>query len=235
MHNYKMFFLLEELKKQSKCLDKQVACIITDSQDNILSVGYNKVFNCGGCTIDGDKQECEVTHAELIAVENLRSKHLHELQNIKAYLSLYPCPNCQRKLDQVADEIIVFGDKHKECIIDEKKITLVPNLLRELPKINGEEKQLMVIVGEYAEAITKISDFFFRSHEREDESLLKLLDEVFDVRLMTGVFLEIIQTRYDKGVHGKLLQLEEAKLNKCASAIKSGRIKPGSPYSKPLA
>lgn len=229
MTNYSMYFLLQELRKQSRCKDKQVACIITDMKDNILSVGVNKVNACSSCGETGSKQGCDVVHAEVVAVCNL-SKDQMEVKK-RAYVSLYPCENCQVGLDNFVEEIIVFGTKHKNCVIDENKIKLVPNLVGELHKINGEQKQLAVITSELAELSIVVQDYFYRRHERE-VSVADVLDEIIDVHLMTSILIDIIGKNYDAQVMPKLIEGERQKLTKVASALSDGRIKPGSPYSK---
>ena len=51
---YKKYFykLLSLVKQQTTCIDKQVACIITDKNYKILSVGFNEVIIC-------DKDNCD--------------------------------------------------------------------------------------------------------------------------------------------------------------------------------
>jgi len=39
-----IFHLMNILKEESKCIDKQVVCIITDPHYNVLSYGVNKIW-----------------------------------------------------------------------------------------------------------------------------------------------------------------------------------------------
>lgn len=232
MMSYKFFFLLEELKKQSKCLDKQVACIITDGQDNILSVGVNQVSLCGGCTKNGSKDNCSVLHAEQVACMNLSKSYSGMKDELKAYLSLYPCESCQKILSEHVSEVLVYGEKHKEKVVD-LPIMITPNLSLALPAVNGEQKQISIVQGEQGELITAISDFFYRSHER-DNGLASLLDEIVDSKTQTSVLMAILQKNYSSSVYADLGLMEQSKLSKVLHALQSGRIKHGSPYDKPL-
>jgi deoxycytidylate deaminase len=229
---YKFFFLLEELKKQAKCLDKQVACIITDAYDNILSIGVNEVVHCGGCTKEGSKATCAVRHAERVAIDNLHPNNICEDETLKAYLSLYPCEKCQTALSHIVSEIYVYGGQHKKKVIA-TPIMCLPNLSLDLPAINGEQKQLAIIQGEQAELVTAISDFFYREHERED-GIDSLLDEIVDSKTQTSILMAILQANYSSSVYADLGEMEQQKLMKVKDNIVSGRIKRGSPYTKSL-
>ena len=229
MTNYRMYFLLQELRKQSKCLDKQVACILTDIDDNIISVGVNKVIYCNDCTSTGSKEGCSVIHAEEVAAQNVSDLKVNSIK--RAYVSLFPCENCQRILNSYVDEIIVFGEQHKQRVIPASKIKLVPNLIRKLHEMNGEQKQLSVIISELSELIKAITDYFYRRHERDIE-VKDLLDEVIDVRLMSSVLMDLLEVNHSVDVIPMINDLESDKLGKVKKALLDGRIKRGSPYSK---
>lgn len=233
MDNYKMFFLLNELKNQSRCKDKQVACVITDIDgEEIVSVGVNNVLSCADCTNPNrcTADVCCVIHAEAMAIQNLNKDTQGPL---RAYVSLYPCASCQKTLDPFVDEIIVFGKQHKDCVINPAKIKLVPNLAEDLLNANGEQKQLAVIISELAEEVKAIADYFYRSGERGTH-IEELLDEVVDVKLMNTVLLQLIKDNYDNTVYSKLRVIEDKKLGVVSHALSSGKIKNGSPYDKSL-
>lgn len=225
---YKMYTQLNSLRRLSACADKQVACIITDRWDNILSVGINEVHNCVQCHITGSKVGCQVTHAEVAALAKLSPMYLDDARI--AYVSLFPCPDCQRHLEHIVDKIVVFGNQHKELVIPKEKIELVPNLALDLWKVNGEQKQLSVIISELAELIKAITDYFYRRQERGTK-VEELVDEVIDVEMMIDVLLSILADNYDKEVIFKLSKGKDEKLGKIRSRLQDGTIKRGSPYS----
>jgi len=226
--NYAMYSLLNELKRQSLCRDKQVACIITDKEDKILSVGINQVINCKRCGIGLATANCESIHAEIVAVKAVNDDIITKCH--RAYVSLYPCPNCQRELDRYVEEIIVFNKKHKECVIDENKIKVVGDLAMDLVEVNGKQKQLAVISGELGELITVISDYFYRRHERIITPI-SLMSEIADTELMIQCLLNILT----KDVDSALIDyntLKQGKLRRVVDKLHSGAIKTGSPFDK---
>jgi len=109
-----IFYFLNSLKELSECSDKQVACIITDKNDNILSVGINKVRLCekDKCLGNDNTKLCTAIHAEKNALNNLDL--INHTRYSKAYISLCPCNDCQLLLSKSVDEIIYFGETHKE-------------------------------------------------------------------------------------------------------------------------
>lgn len=101
------------LAATSRCIDKQVACIIIDQRFNILSVGVNNVIECDLNCDDKENRLCNVRHAEDMAFSHLRQTGVKPW---RAYINLFPCMPCQRLLfypGQV-QEIVAFGRVHKE-------------------------------------------------------------------------------------------------------------------------
>ncbi len=229
--NYAMYSLLNELKRQSLCHDKQVACIITDKKDNILSVGINTVENCAHCNVGEKTKHCLTKHAEMAAIECLPDRYEMFISR-RAYLSLYPCPDCQRALDNYVEEIIVFNNKHKECVIKEDRIKVVGDLAMDLVNVNGVQKQVSVIMGELGELITVMSDYFYRRHERT-VTPNSLMSEVIDVELMTQCLLSILKED-TSGILVDYNQLKKAKLYRIVHELYTGGIRGGSPFTNPL-
>ena len=226
--NYAMYSLLNELKRQSLCCDKQVACILTDESDHILSVGVNQVENCARCGIGEKTKHCLSTHAEEVAFNALRDENMPKCY--RAYLSLYPCETCQHLLDPYVGEIIVFNKQHKECMIDEDKIIVMGDLAVDLVEVNGIQKQLSVILGEFGELITSMCDYFYRRHERP-ASLHHLMTEIADAELMIQCLFAIL-TKEDDGALVLYDPVKRAKLRKVRHSLSSGVIKGGSPFDK---
>lgn len=117
-HAY-FYFLLNQLRLQTKCIDKQVACIITDNKYNILSSGVNTIINCNKNCHDKEKRICNVRHAEVVACNNLNmvryGVHAYKI----AFVNLFPCVPCQNYLKvHGVKQIVTYGIKHKEQVFD---------------------------------------------------------------------------------------------------------------------
>jgi len=127
-----MFNVLMHLKEQSKCVDRQVACIIVDEDYNIVSQGVNTINNCDKNCHDKINRVCDVEHAEMMAARNLSMENITHYE-LKAYVSLCPCIPCQEALNMYVDEIVYFGMTHKDIDPDiEHKITRFPHLNYEI-------------------------------------------------------------------------------------------------------
>ena len=105
---------------RSKDPNTQVGACIVDSENRILSTGYNGFPE--GCSDDefpwnrdGDF-ECTkypyVVHAELNAILNARGKNL---TNSKIYVGLFPCNECAKAIIQSGiKEVIYLSDKYAD-------------------------------------------------------------------------------------------------------------------------
>lgn len=175
-----IFHLMNVLKEESQCLDKQVVCIITDKRYSILSYGVNFVDECNQKCDDKENRICNVRHAEAMAIDNLRSGYMPAVVHY-AFVNLFPCVSCQELFKSTGiKEIIVAGPRHKGQIF--KNIRLESDLYKSLLLENGKEKQLSVIQGELAELITMISDYFYRPNKKIP--IKEMVDEIIDVELM---------------------------------------------------
>lgn len=171
-----IFYLMNVLKEESECIDKQVVCVLTDQYYRILSCGVNKVLACDQQCDDKENRRCETIHAEIEALDKCRNK-----QTIYyAYVNLFPCIPCQNELAIFVKEIVVAGPKHKGQVF--KNIRLEGDLYKNLLLESGRDKQLSVAQGELAELITCISDYFYRPDK--NIPIEELLDEIVDVELM---------------------------------------------------
>lgn len=173
-----MYCLLEQIKQQTSCIDKQVACIITDGKE-IKSIGYNTVQGCDKDCYN-PARICFNTHAETMAFMNLKAPIVGPLY---IYLNLFPCGNCQKIISQyntAIAEVIIFSSIHKQIgeYIDKDKLTVFDNIGVELLNFN-KDKQLFVAMGELAELITAIAD----SKRRDVRNDRNIIEELVDVEL----------------------------------------------------
>ena len=106
------------LSQRSTCLDKNVGCVITNSQNEIIATGYNgsprgelHCINLGYCIKDAfhDINRCPSAHAEQNALLQCRTpEQIHTI-----YLTLSPCISCIRIIMNTPCKKIVFLHEHK--------------------------------------------------------------------------------------------------------------------------
>ncbi len=103
---------------RSKDPNTQVGACIVNSQNRIMSVGYNGMP--GGCDDDefpwerqGDTLHTKypyVCHAELNAILNNRAG---SLENCRCYVTLFPCNECTKAIIQSGiTEVVYISDKY---------------------------------------------------------------------------------------------------------------------------
>ena len=100
---------------RSKDPNSQVGACIVDSDNKILSMGYNGLPR--GCSDDdftwareGETLETKyayVTHSELNAILNYRGG---SLENCKIYVTLFPCNECAKAIIQSGIKTVVFAE-----------------------------------------------------------------------------------------------------------------------------
>jgi len=206
-----MYRILEQLKHQSECIDKQVACIITDEFYNIVSTGINTIIECNRDCHNKESRICNVDHAEIKAIENMNPYS----RRYYAFINLFPCAPCQIELkNKGIQKIISFTPKHKEQVF--KNIEIVDNLSDMLLNNNGQAKQLSVAQGELCELVTSISDYFYRPEKKmviED-----ILDEIVDVELMLTQIKKILWLG-DRETYNKLREIQKEKYLKLLKKI----------------
>lgn len=107
-----MFALAEKESKNSKCIDRQVGCVITDRDGNVLGKGCNTVINCNQNCHDKLRRICNVRHGEVSAIESV-PENLKALMYC-AYVTLFPCFPCMQALEKTSVQWIkVKGFSHK--------------------------------------------------------------------------------------------------------------------------
>ncbi len=106
--------------KRSKDPNTQVGACIVDTQNRILSTGYNGFplgcsdddFPWGRTGEDVDTKYPYVVHAELNAILNSRGK---SLVGSKLYVALFPCNECAKAIIQSGiREVVYLSDKYHD-------------------------------------------------------------------------------------------------------------------------
>lgn len=214
-----IYTILEQLKQQSECIDKQVACIITNKEYNILGYGINEIMKCNKNCHDKENRLCNVLHAEVVAISQM-DDYILKNDAYYAFINLFPCVNCQLILAKTnIKKIICFNTQHKKQVFED--IEIVENLGDELLIANGEEKQLFVIIGELGELITEICDYFNdRVFKKKNKCIEKVIDEIIDVELMIGQLKRIIFHK-DNEFYNKLRKMRIEKHLKLHDKLKS--------------
>lgn len=106
--------------QRSKDPNTQVGACIVDTQNRILSTGYNGFpLGCSDDEFPWEREGSEgetkypfVVHAELNAILNSRGK---ALTGSKLYVALFPCNECAKAIIQAGvSEVIYLSDKYKD-------------------------------------------------------------------------------------------------------------------------
>lgn len=107
-----MFALAEKESQNSRCIDRQVGCVITDRDGNVLGKGCNTVINCNQNCHDKLKRICNVRHGEVSAIESV-PENMRAMMYC-AYVTLFPCFPCMQALEKTSVQWIkVKGFSHK--------------------------------------------------------------------------------------------------------------------------
>ena len=107
-----MFALAEKESQNSRCIDRQVGCVITDRDGNVLGKGCNTVINCNQNCHDKLKRICNVRHGEVSAIESV-PENMRDMMYC-AYVTLFPCFPCMQALEKTSVQWIkVKGFSHK--------------------------------------------------------------------------------------------------------------------------
>jgi deoxycytidylate deaminase len=115
-----LFAKLEAEKSSSKCKDKQVACLLYDTErKEVLTIEVNTIITCDEDCDDKEHRICNVIHAEQMALNSMRDSELTNARankNLIAYVNLFPCAPCQRALEHYVQEICAIGPIHKDLV-----------------------------------------------------------------------------------------------------------------------
>ena len=175
-------YMLHHLREQSECIDKQVSCIITDKDNNILSFGWNKVLECDKNCHDKENRLCVTKHAEIVAIDRLTDAQL-KMKGKKIYVSLFPCKPCQNACEKAGvEEIISFTPDHKGTVFN--KITIIYDfndrmLNRDSVHTHNELESRDIKIKILGGRIRLIGNMIEHYHEDMDERHLKyLIDDI---------------------------------------------------------
>lgn len=107
---------------RSKDPNTQVGACIIDSDNRILSVGYNGMpTGCDDNEMPWDREGASletkymfVCHAELNAILNYRGNK--NLKDAKLYVTLFPCNECAKAVIQSGiKEVVYMSDKYQDA------------------------------------------------------------------------------------------------------------------------
>lgn len=108
--------------KRTACLFHKVASVFVDSNNRIVSIGYNgpstgdRHCNEVGCAkvhgdpVTGEIKRCRGAHSEINAIIN--SGDTERLKNSTLYITVFPCYDCMKALANVGVERIVYGKEY---------------------------------------------------------------------------------------------------------------------------
>lgn len=118
-HEYFMS-LLSGLESRGTCPRRKVACIITDCEGQVLSMGYNGVprgeLHCtdvpclGAKDPAGDTRRCMAVHAEqnaLLQCQNLAAAYV-------MYVSAAPCFACAKMIANTPIRVVIARDPYPD-------------------------------------------------------------------------------------------------------------------------
>ena len=136
--------------QRSKDPSTQVGACIVDSDNRILSTGYNGFPQ--GCSDDsfpwnrdeakGETKYQFVVHAELNAVLNASGKNL---AGSKIYVSLFPCHECAKAIIQSGvKEVVYLSDKYNGTASDIASKRMLAAAGVKLTKLKPTKAQLVL-------------------------------------------------------------------------------------------
>ena len=136
--------------QRSKDPSTQVGACIVDTNNRILSTGYNGFPQ--GCSDDsfpwnrdeakGETKYQFVVHAELNAVLNASGK---DLAGAKIYVSLFPCHECAKAIIQSGvKEVVYLSDKYNGTVSDIASKRMLNAAGVKLTKLKPTKAQLVL-------------------------------------------------------------------------------------------
>ena len=110
-----MFSRAEKEAKRSTCIDRQVGCVITTKEGDVIGQGHNTVINCNQNCHDKLQRVCNVKHGEVCAIESISQAMKYFAHTL--YVTLYPCFPCMQAIEKTTiREVKVKGFSHKGAI-----------------------------------------------------------------------------------------------------------------------
>lgn len=100
--------------KKATCPKKQVGCVIVDSDQKLLSTGFNTVpSGCASCLstpCSKRLKKCHAIHAEALAL--LKCKDIKRIDTI--YVTLSPCFDCAKLISMTGCKRVVYLEDYKK-------------------------------------------------------------------------------------------------------------------------
>ena len=136
--------------QRSKDPSTQVGACIVDTNNRILSTGYNGFpQGCSDDTFPWNRDESKgetkyqfVVHAELNAVLNASGK---DLAGAKIYVSLFPCHECAKAIIQSGvKEVVYLSDKYNGTVSDIASKRMLNAAGVKLTKLKPTKAQLVL-------------------------------------------------------------------------------------------
>ena len=110
-----MFSRAEREAEKSTCVDRQVGCVITTKEGDVIGQGHNTVINCNQNCYDKLHRVCNVKHGEVCTIESI-SPAMKDFAHT-LYVTLYPCFPCMQAIEKTTiSEVKVKGFSHKGAI-----------------------------------------------------------------------------------------------------------------------
>lgn len=123
--------IAKQAGSRSSCIHYQIGAVFVDENHRIVSIGYNGPsagdINCseeGYCVkIDGEPpswkiKRCNGAHAEMNAIVN--SSDTQRLRNSTLYISVFPCYDCMKHLNNLGAKRIVYEKEYERLIPGQK-------------------------------------------------------------------------------------------------------------------
>ena len=123
--------IAEAVSKRSPDPNTKHGCVIVDSQNRILSTGYNgPVQGIDTSLVDFTRpgKYMWLLHAEDNAVTFSKC----DLTNARVYVTGHPCIGCFRRLAQAGISEVYYGDRYSKCVTDGEMF-----IIRQIAKSKG--------------------------------------------------------------------------------------------------
>lgn len=114
------------ISKRTACMFHKVGSVFVDEDHRVISMGYNGPsrgdVHCveAGCAkvhgdpVTGEIRRCRGCHSEVNAIIN--SGDTNRLKNSTLYITLFPCYDCMKALNNVGVSRIVYADEYLRII-----------------------------------------------------------------------------------------------------------------------
>lgn len=138
--------ICKELAKESKCISKQVGCIIV-KDGRIVSTGINGTpsgfKNCNSLftnEFNRDKHSAwslkHEIHAEMNAILFAAKHGVSIGEGCEVYVTLQPCSNCLKHIAGLGIRKIVFAENYEKCDWTDDTLALIEAMKMDVRKLN---------------------------------------------------------------------------------------------------